>query len=169
LVEAGVRLVTISWMYIQDGGNVANIWDNHGPFEGLTGYQMLKAKYGLPALDLGFSALMDDLSGSGLLDETLVAMFGEFGRTPKINAAVGRDHWGACQSVVLAGGGIRGGQVYGKTDRQAAYPTSNPVSPEDLLATIYHALGISAESVIYDQAHRPHRVVEGKPVRALFG
>ncbi len=82
----------------------------------------------------------------GLLDETLVVMLGEFGRTPKINKAAGRDHWGACQSVVLAGGGIRGGQVYGSSDAQAAYPKSNPVSPEDVIATIYHALGISPES-----------------------
>ena len=145
------------------------VWDNHGPFEGLTGYQMLKAKYCLPPLDRGFSALIDDLSASGQLDETLVAMYGEFGRTPKINANIGRDHWGACQSAVLAGGGIRGGQVYGDSDRQSAYPTSNPVSPEDMLATIYYSLGISPESVIYDQGRRPHQVVDGKPIRALFG
>jgi uncharacterized protein (DUF1501 family) len=168
LVEAGVRLVTISWMYIQASGNVVNIWDNHGPFEGLTGYQMLKAKYGLPSLDRGFSALMEDLSGSGQLSETLVAMYGEFGRTPKINPAGGRDHWGACQSAVLAGGGIRGGQVYGDSDKQSAYPTANPVSPEDMLATIYYALGISPESIIYDAARRPHRIIEGKPIKALF-
>jgi len=168
LIEAGVRLVTISWMYIQKSGNVANIWDNHGPFEGLTGYGMLKAKYGLPTLDRGFAALMDDLSNSGLLDETMVAMFGEFGRTPKINKNQGRDHWGACQSAVLAGGGISGGQVYGTTDRDSAYPTSKPVSPEDLLATIYHGMGIAPESEIYDAFGRPHRIVNGNPVTSLF-
>jgi hypothetical protein len=111
LVEAGVRLVTISWMYIQKGGNVANVWDNHGPFEGLTGTNMLKAYYCLPSLDRGFSALMDDLQREGLLDETLVAMWGEFGRTPKLNAAQGRDHWGAVQTACFAGGGVRGGTV----------------------------------------------------------
>ena len=169
LVEAGVRLVTISWMYIQKSGNVANIWDNHGPFEGLTGYGMLKAKYGLPTLDRGFAALMDDLTGSGLLDETLVAMYGEFGRTPKINKNQGRDHWGAVQSAVLAGGGITGGQVYGTTDRDSAYPTSKPVSPEDMLATIYHAMGIAAESEIIDPLGRPHRVASGNPLTSLFG
>lgn len=168
LIEAGVRLVTISWMYIQKSGNVANIWDNHGPFEGLTGYGMLKAKYGLPTLDRGFAALMDDLGDSGLLDETLIAMYGEFGRTPKINKNQGRDHWGACQSAVLTGGGIQGGQVYGTTDRDSAYPTSKPVSPEDLLATIYHSLGIAPESEMFDQLNRPHRVVEGRPLLSLF-
>jgi hypothetical protein len=169
LVEAGVRLVTISWMYIQKSGNVANIWDNHGPFEGLTGYGMLKARYGLPTLDRGFAALMDDLTNSGLLDETLIAMFGEFGRTPKINKNQGRDHWGAVQSGVLAGGGIKGGEVYGTTDRDSAYPTSKPVSPEDMLATIYHSMGIAPESEIHDPFGRPHRVVSGSPLTSLFG
>lgn len=169
LVEAGVRLVTISWMYIQKSGNVANVWDNHGPFEGLTGYGMLKAPYCLPSLDRGFAALMEDLSNSGLLDETLVAMYGEFGRTPKINKNQGRDHWGAVQSGVLAGGGITGGTVYGTTDRDSAYPTSKPVSPEDMLATIYHAMGIAPESEFYDQLGRPHRVVDGTPLTSLFG
>lgn len=169
LVEAGVRLVTISWMYIQKSGNVANIWDNHGPFEGLTGYGMLKAQYGLPTLDRGFAALMDDLSNTGMLDETLIAMYGEFGRTPKINPHQGRDHWGAVQSGVLAGGGIKGGEVYGTTDRDSAYPTSKPVSPEDMLATIYYAMGIAPESEIIDPLGRPHRVVAGQPLTSLFG
>lgn len=169
LVEAGVRLVTISWMYIQKSGNVANVWDNHGPFEGKTGYGMLKEPYCLPSLDRGFHALMQDLTNSGLLDETLVAMYGEFGRTPKINKNQGRDHWGAVQSAVFAGGGIRGGQVYGTSDRDSAYPTSKPVSPEDMLATIYHALGISPDSVMRDQLARPHRAVEGSPLLELFG
>ncbi len=170
LVEAGVRLVTISWMYIQKSGNVANVWDNHGPFEGKTGYGMLKSEYCLPSLDRGFHALMEDLSQRGSLDETLVAMFGEFGRTPKINKNQGRDHWGAVQSGVLAGGGIQGGQVYGRSDRDSAYPVTQPVSPEDLLATIYHALGISPESEILDATARPHRAIDGgTPLLDLFG
>ncbi|HIF32945.1 MAG TPA: DUF1501 domain-containing protein [Planctomycetaceae bacterium] len=168
LVESGVRLVTISWMYIQKSGNVANVWDNHGPFEGRSGYQMLQAEYCLPSLDRGFHALMEDLSGSGQLDETLVAMFGEFGRTPKINKNDGRDHWGACQSAVLAGGGIQGGQVYGTSDDHSAYPKSDAVSPEDLLATIYHAMNISPDSILYDQANRPQHAVDGKPLTKLF-
>jgi len=164
LVEAGVRLVTISWMYIQKGGNVANVWDNHGPFEGLTGTNMLKAYYCLPSLDRGVSALLEDLQGEGLLDETLVAMWGEFGRTPKLNAAQGRDHWGAVQTACFAGGGVRGGTVFGSSDGDAAYPRSNPVSPEDLLATVYHSLGIDPNAEIYDPLNRPHRVVEGRPL-----
>ncbi|MBS0206100.1 MAG: DUF1501 domain-containing protein [Planctomycetes bacterium] len=169
LIESGVRLVTISWMRIQKGGNVANVWDNHGPFEGLTGTDMLKAYYCLPSLDQGFAALMDDLHGRGLLDETLVAMWGEFGRTPKLNPAQGRDHWGACQSAVFAGGGIRGGQVYGSSDKDAAYPASNPVSPEDMLATVYHSLGINPAALLHDPLGRPHQLVDGQPLTALFG
>lgn len=172
LIEAGVRLVTVVWYYICPNGNVANVWDNHGgtaSLGGKTGYQMLKEFYCLPSLDRAYSALLEDLSQRGLLDETLVAMLGEFGRTPKINKKLGRDHWGACQSVVLAGGGIRGGQIYGSTDRQSAYPASHPVSPEDYLATIYHAFGLSPETVIYDQQRRPHRLSEGRPLTELFG
>lgn len=168
LVRAGVRLVTISWMYIQPSGNVANVWDNHGPFEGKTGYEMLKQVYCLPSLDRAYAALLDDLSETGELDETLVAMYGEFGRTPKINPNTGRDHWGATQSAVLAGGGIRGGQVYGKTDRDSAYPLANPVSPEDMLATIYHTLGIAPESELNDPTGRPHRASSGEPLTGLM-
>jgi hypothetical protein len=172
LVEAGVRLVTIVWYYIAPkDGNVLNVWDNHGgtgSLNGITGYQMLKEPYCLPSLDQGYSALIEDLSQRGLLDETLVAMMGEFGRTPKINPQAGRDHWGPCQSVVLAGGGIQGGQVYGASDRQAAYPTRNPVSPEDFIATIHHAMGIPLDAEFYDQQHRPHRVCDGTPLTVLF-
>jgi hypothetical protein len=172
LVEAGVRLVTVVWYYICPDGNVANVWDNHGgtgSLGGITGYQMLKEKYCLPPLDLAYSALLEDLHARGLLDETLVVMLGEFGRTPKINKAAGRDHWGACQSIVLAGGGIRGGQLYGASDAHAAYPKHNPVSPEDVIATMYHALGISPDSLIHDRQQRPHRISEGRPLIELFG
>jgi uncharacterized protein (DUF1501 family) len=151
---------------------VANVWDNHGgtgSLGGVTGYQMLKEKYCLPPLDQGYSALIEDLSQRGLLDETLVAMLGEFGRTPKINNTAGRDHWGPCQSVVLAGGGIRGGQIYGASDKTAAYPTDRPVRPEDLIATVYSALGISPEALLYDPQNRPHRASEGEPLWELFG
>ncbi len=172
LVEAGVRLVTVVWYYIAADGNVLNVWDNHGgtpSLGGVTGYQMLKEKYCLPSLDQAYSALMEDLSARGLLDETLVVMLGEFGRTPKINKADGRDHWGACQSVVLAGGGIRGGQLYGSSDAHAAYPKSNPVAPEDVIATMYHALGIDHDRLIYDRERRPHKITEGRPLVELFG
>jgi hypothetical protein len=171
LVEAGVRLVTITWLYFMPTGRVANVWDNHGGTGGLgavTGYAMLKEKYCIPPLDQAFSALIEDLHDRGSLDETLLAMFGEFGRTPKINATVGRDHWGMCQSAVLAGGGIRGGQVYGSSDGDAAWPRTNPVSPEDILATFYHGMGISPESEIRDRIDRPHCLSEGTPITALF-
>lgn len=171
LVEADVRLVTFVWYYVCKDGNVANVWDNHGGTGSLgkiTGYQMLKENYCLPPLDQGYSALLDDLAQRQRLDDTLVVMLGEFGRTPKINATSGRDHWGACQSVVLAGGGIRGGQVYGASDKTAAYPTDRPVRPEDLIATVYHAMGISPEAMLLDQQKRPHRACEGEPVLELF-
>jgi hypothetical protein len=172
LVESGVRLVTVVWHYICPDGNVANVWDNHGgtaSLGGVSGYQMLKEKYCLPPLDLAYSALLDDLAARGLLDQTLVVMLGEFGRTPKINKAAGRDHWGACQSIVLAGGGVRGGQVHGASDQHAAYPKNNPVAPEDVIATMYHALGIPPDSLIHDREHRPHRISEGRPLVELFG
>src|SRR3989449_9632160 len=123
LVEAGVRLVSVIWMYFMPNGRIANVWDNHGGTAGLgsiTGYAMLKEKYCIPPLDQAYSALVEDLALRGLLDETLVVAVGEFGRTPKINATQGRDHWGMCQSALLAGGGNRGGPVYGATDHDAA-------------------------------------------------
>jgi hypothetical protein len=171
LVEAGVRLVSVVWMYFMPTGRIANVWDNHGGTAGLgaiTGYAMLKEKYCIPPLDRAYSALIEDLAARGLLDETLVVAVGEFGRTPKINVTQGRDHWGMCQSALLAGGGIRGGQVYGASEKHAAYVKDNPVSPEDLLATIYHSLGVAPESEIQDHEGRRYRICEGDPVAALF-
>jgi hypothetical protein len=171
LVEAGVRLASVIWMYFMPNGRIANVWDNHGGTGGLggiTGYAMLKEKYCIPPLDLALSALLEDLSLRGLLDETLVVVCGEFGRTPKINATEGRDHWGPCQSVLLAGGGIRGAQVYGSSDKLAAYPKDNPVSPEDLLATIHHTLGVDPHMPLYDRDARPHVACEGQPIHGLF-
>jgi len=108
----------------------------------------------LPNLDTTLAGLIADLRDRGLLDSTIVMCAGEFGRTPKINKDVGRDHWGMCQSAVLAGGGIRGGQVYGSSDKIAAYPKENPVSPEDFLATIYHAMGLEPEAEVPDREAR---------------
>jgi hypothetical protein len=172
LVEAGVRFVTVTWMHVFPDGRVSNVWDNHagyGIHGAKTGYDLLRSPACIPPLDRGLSALLEDLSQRGLLGETLVAAAGEFGRTPKINGDAGRDHWGACQSALLAGGGIRGGQVYGASDRQAAYVKDNPVSPPDFLATLYHALGVSPEAEVRDRDGRPYRVCEGRPVTALFG
>src|SRR5262249_30598835 len=122
----------------------------------------------LPPTDAAFSSLLEDLRDRGLLDETLVIMMGEFGRTPRFNKDGGRDHWPACFSAVLAGGGVRGGQVYGASDAVAAYPTANPVSPQDLTATLYSRCGIDPHTTLYDLQHRPFALVDGQPVEALF-
>jgi hypothetical protein len=171
LIEAGVKMVSINWMYIMPNGGVSNVWDIHGGIGGLgniTGFAMLKEKYCLPPLDRALSALLEDLSDRGLLERTLVVAVGEFGRTPKINPNQGREHWGACQSALLAGGGVRGGQVHGSSDSLAAYPKDYPVAPEDFLATIYHALGLPPETEVPDREGRPHRIVEGRPLLNLF-
>jgi len=172
LVEAGVRLVSVIWMYIFPDGRVSNVWDNHagyGIHGARTGFDLLRSPVCIPPLDQALSALLEDLAVRGLLEETLVAAVGEFGRTPRINNDGGRDHWGACQSALIAGGGIRGGQIYGASDRLAAYVSECPVSPADLLATIYHAFGLSPEHEIRDREGRPHRLCEGRAVTALFG
>ena len=93
--------------------------------------------------------------------------FNEFGRTPKVNPLGGRDHWPQCYSLYMAGGGLRGGTVYGASDRIGAYPANDPVTPQDVLATIYHLLGIDIETIIYDKLHRPHKLVKGEPIRAI--
>jgi hypothetical protein len=171
LIEAEVRLVSVIWLYVSPTGVVSNVWDTHGGVgipHGETGWSMLRAPYCLPPLDQAYSALLEDLCQRGLLDDTLVVAMGEFGRTPRINPQQGREHWGMCSTTVLAGGGVRGGQVFGKSDRIAAYPTDNPVSPEDMLATIYHAIGIRPDSEVHDREGRPQRVCDGRAVTAVF-
>lgn len=156
LVEAGVRLVTVNWA--RDDA----FWDTHSD-----NFGRLKNSL-LPPFDRGFSALLADLDTRGLLEETLVVCLGEFGRTPEINKDAGRDHWAACNSVVLAGGGVKGGFVYGKSDRIAAYPDEDPVTPEALAATIYYALGIDPHTELSDPQGRPVPLCTAEPVRALF-
>ncbi len=172
LVEAGVRLITVNWMFITPRAKVYNVWDAHGGLtdleHGETGYGMLKASYCLPAFDQAFSALLEDLSLRGLLNETLVACVGEFGRTPKINSANGRDHWPFCYSGVLAGGGIRGGTVYGASDKQAAYVKDDPVTPGDYLATVCQACGLDPAREIHDLQGRPFKICEGEPIPAVL-
>lgn len=155
LVERGVGLVTVNWE--RDDA----YWDTHK-----NNFVDLKAKL-CPNLDRGLSALLDDLSRSGLLEETLVVCLGEFGRTPHINAAAGRDHWAPVNSVLLTGAGIPGGTVYGSSDRLAAYPASNPVTPQDLSATMYHLLGIDPDMTIHDPQGRPYVLSTGEPVWEL--
>ncbi len=160
LVASGVNLVQV---------NLGNdeTWDTHG-----NAFPHLKDAL-FPPTDRALSALLDDLHQSGQLDETLVVMAGEFGRTPQITLLkehyklAGRDHWGAVQSVFFAGGGIRGGNVVGKSDSHGAYPADTPVKPENFAATIYHALGIPATAVWHDAADRPHSIYYGEPIPGL--
>jgi hypothetical protein len=156
LVEAGVPMVTV-----YSAGN--RDWDTHD-----NNFRSLKNTL-LPGLDWGLSALLSDLEARGLLDETLVVWMSDMGRTPLINKAAGRDHWSFCYSIILAGGGVRGGQVFGSSDRTAAYPSTNPVSPADVAATIYHYLGIDPRSHVTDQQGRPFVASTGKPIAALLG
>ncbi len=156
LVEAGTRLVTVNW---PDDGQA--FWDTHG-----NNFPSLKNRL-MPPADAGFSALIEDLTDRGLFDETLVVWVGEFGRTPRVENG-GRQHWSRCYSAVLAGGGIRGGAVYGASDKIGAYPAEKPVSPSDLTATIYHALGIDPEAPITDRLGRELLLTEGKPLKGLF-
>ena len=124
----------------------------------------------LPRLDRGLSALLEDLKARGLLDETLVVWFGDFGRTPKINPSAGRDHWASAGVACMGGGGVRTGQVVGATNALGAVVVDNPVTPQDLAATIYHALGIPLHTWYKTQDGRPIELVpEGKPVQQLVG
>lgn len=161
LVQAGVNLVQVNL-----GNNEA--WDTHGD-----AFWRLRDKL-FPPTDRALSALLDDLEAQGLLDSTLIVMAGEFGRTPKISLlpehydAPGRDHWGAVQTVFFAGGGVRGGTVVGASDKIAAYPAENPHSPEDMAATIYHALGIPQSAMWHDDLQRPHHIYFGQPIVELM-
>jgi hypothetical protein len=157
LVEAGVPLITVNWA--RDDA----YWDTHAD-----NFRLLKASL-LPPFDRAFSALIEDLDQRGLLSETLVVCLGEFGRTPKINAAAGRDHWAACNSVVLAGAGVARGRLVGASDRLAAYPAELPVAPEDLAATIYHALGVDPATELHDREQRPLRLSHGRVLHEVFG
>ena len=121
-----------------------------------------------PTPDQSVSALLTDLDQRGMMDETLVVINAEFGRTPKINKNQGRDHWPFVYSLVLAGAGVQGSAVYGKSDKSAAYPMENPRDPADMAATIYHLLGVNPETRIYDAAQRPHSLVVGKPIVELL-
>ncbi|MCZ6792030.1 MAG: DUF1501 domain-containing protein [Planctomycetota bacterium] len=166
LVEAGVRVVQVNFMR-HDNGKGGQGYDSHSVPPNPPHLDWAKKEL-LPPTDSAFAALIEDLDDRGLLDETLVVMMGEFGRTPRFNKDGGRDHWPGCYSLVVAGGGIVRGAVYGASDRIAARPTRDPVSPNDLLATVYHLLGIDHHRVMVDREGRPHVVVEGEPVLDLL-
>lgn len=137
-------------------------WDTHK-----NNFNCLKNEL-LPTLDRGLSALLDDLSTRGLLDDTLIVTLGEFGRTPKINADAGRDHWGMCASAVFAGGGLTSGLVVGSSDKIGAYPASQPISPPDVTATIIQALGLDPQQTMSDGQGRPIPLSTGQPILQLF-
>ncbi len=161
LIEAGVNMVQVNL-----GNN--ETWDTHGNI-----FPHLKDKL-FPPTDRALSALLDDLSDSGLLDGTLIVMAGEFGRTPRISGLPkfyklpGRDHWGAVQTVFFAGGGVRGGRVVGSSDRIGGHPASEPHTPENMAATIYSSLGIPAATMWRDSLDRPYHVYHGEPIAGLL-
>jgi hypothetical protein len=164
LVEAGVRLVHVQWPREPGDNAVDNpLWDTHAQNADRLEDVLC------PQFDVGFTALIEDLDQRGLLDETLVVAIGEFGRTPKINDKGGRDHWGPVFSFALAGAGISGGQVYGSSDKQGAYPASDRVEPGELTATIFHLLGLSHRSIFLDREGREHRITQGEPLYKLLG
>ncbi len=160
LVEAGVNLVQVNL-----GNN--ETWDTHG-----NAFPHLKDKL-FPPTDKALSALLDDLKQRGLLDSTLIVMAGEFGRTPRVFGlsqfykTPGRDHWGAVQSVFLAGGGVKGGTVVGSSDKDGGYPVNDPQTPENMAATIYRALGLPETTAWTDAENRPHHIYNGQPIKGL--
>ncbi len=157
LVEAGVRFVTTV-----NGPSI--VWDTHGD-----NFRQLKDRL-VPPMEQGFAALLDDLEERGLLESTLVVWMGDFGRTPKINPNAGRDHWPHCYSMVLAGGGVRGGQVVGESDHQGAYPKAQPLRPADVHATVLTALGYDPHRVSYlSPEGRPFPLSEGTAIKQLLG
>jgi hypothetical protein len=170
LVQEGVQFVNVVWenygirMKINSCG-----WDTHA-----RNFEILK-EYNLPYFDMAYSALMEDLEQSGMLDETLVVVMSEMGRAPKVGdrrdhgQAPGRDHWTFCYSVLLAGAGIRGGTVHGASDAHAAFVKDSPVSPADICATIYHCLGIDPDMAIRDNSGRPVPIAQGgRPIREIL-
>lgn len=160
LTEAGVRLVRVNWTRVPGALNNGH-WDTHS--RNADALRQL-----MPIMDQTYSALIEDLHQRGLLDETLVVWMAEFGRTPRINGAAGRDHWGQVFSVALAGGGIRGGMVWGASDSQGATPRSGRVLPPDLLATILHCLGIDPETEYHDAQGRPLPLARGDIIRQIL-
>jgi hypothetical protein len=148
LIEAGTRVACISW-----APDANATWDTHGK-----NFESLKTRL-LPQLDAAVGSLIDDLVARGRFERTLVVVMGEFGRSPKVNAAAGRDHWNYCYGLMLAGGGVRGGHVFGASDKIGGRPSSNPVRPADVIATIYSCLGIPTDLELRDNLGRPFTLI----------
>jgi uncharacterized protein (DUF1501 family) len=169
LVEAGTRVVEVVWPKVANSDN--HSWDHHS---GLT--KRMKTQ-SAPMLDAGLSSLVSDLDDRGLLDDTLVVCVGEFGRSPQRglstsgndNSSDGRDHWPYCYTAMIAGAGIKRGSVHGKSDKTASAPLEDPLHPRQLLATIYHAVGLNPQMEIYNHLNQPREMVKADAVTALFG
>ena len=171
LIEAGTRFVQMNWPSVANGDPTRDAWDTHaanfGPLRNLH----------CPKLDSGLSSLLEDLDQRGLLKETLVIAIGEFGRSPRLgvstsgngNAPDGRDHWPYCYTALVAGAGIKRGALYGKSDATASSPAENPVHPTQILATVYHALGINPHTMVLNHLNQPRELVQAEPLPALFG
>jgi len=169
LIEAGTRVVEVVWPKVANSDN--HSWDMH---VNLT--DRIK-KQAAPMLDAGLSALITDMDERGLLEDTLVIAVGEFGRAPQRgvstsgngNSADGRDHWPYCYTAMMCGAGVKRGFVYGKSDKTASGPLENAVHPTDMLATIYHALGIEPNTIVYNHLNQPREMVQGNVVTGIFG
>lgn len=170
LIQAGTRFVQVNWPSVANGDPNTTAWDTHaanfGPLKNIH----------CPKLDSTLSALLEDLYQRGMLDDTLVVAIGEFGRSPRLgvstsgngNAPDGRDHWPYCYTAMIAGGAVKRGAVYGKSDPTASSPIENPVHPTEILATIYHMLGIPPDTITYNHLNQPRELVKAKPIIGLF-
>jgi hypothetical protein len=170
LIEAGTRFVQVNWPAVANGNPLVDAWDTHaanfGPLRDLH----------CPKLDSGLSALLEDMDQRGLLKDTLVIAIGEFGRSPRLgvstsgnsNGPDGRDHWPYCYTALVAGAGVSRGAIYGKSDATASSPAENPVHPTQLLATVYHALGIDPHTIVNNHLNQPRELVQAEPVVGLF-
>src|SRR3989454_3839997 len=171
LIEAGTRFVQVNWPAVANGNPTVDAWDTHaanfGPLRNLH----------CPKLDSGLSALLEDMDQRGLLKDTIVIAIGEFGRSPRLgvstsgnsNSPAGRDHWPYCYTALVAGAGIRRGALYGKSDATGSSPAENPVHPTQLLATVYHTLGIDPHTIVFNHLNQPRELVQAEPVLGLFG
>ena len=167
LVEAGTKFVTVYFSSNIGGQSTGGGgWDTHG-FNNTRMYPIIE-KYHLPITDQTLPTFLEDMDSRGLLDDTLVVWMGEFGRTPKINTNASRDHWPDCYTVLLAGGGVKRGFIYGASDKNGAYPAENPVRPDDLAATMFYALGIDPHTEVHGVGNRPLLIAEGNPIMDLF-
>jgi hypothetical protein len=168
LVEAGTKVVEVIWPKVANSDN--HSWDHH------VGLPTRMKNQSAPMLDQGLSALFDDLDDRGLLDETLVVAIGEFGRSPEMgvstsgnsNSADGRDHWPYCYTSIIGGAGIKRGHVHGKSDKTGSAPAEDPVHPTEILATIYHTMGIDPQSIVYNHLNQPRELVKAEMVEKLF-